>query len=272
MITSRLKSHPKSKVITPGYINVYSQLPPRQKKLLQYSFKYKQSHPDWDDTTIALNNKLKLFLLHQKGQIKLLDAGCGHGNYLVDENRHHIDWAVGVDVDPASTAKNICLDEIKISSLQKIPFSNNQFSVTTSLWVLEHLSNPQQVLSEIFRVTKPGGIFLAATPNKSYWLITLKHMFSTPFLHFIVEMFYGRRSPDIFPTHYLANTVRDLQSILNIAGFTNIEVQLNYDPSYTAINQLTYLFFNFIHQIFPSLTSLYPHIIISAHKPTRKHP
>jgi SAM-dependent methyltransferase len=39
----------------------------------------------------------------------ILDAGCGNGNYVIDENRQKIAWAIGIDASQESTAKNICL-------------------------------------------------------------------------------------------------------------------------------------------------------------------
>jgi len=96
--------------------------------------------------------------------IEILDAGCGHGNIVVDEFRKNIKKAVGIDFNKEATSKNVCLDEIVIGDLEKMPFSSESFDVVLSLWVLEHLENPLKVLSEIYRVLKPGGAFFFVTP------------------------------------------------------------------------------------------------------------
>ena len=41
-----------------------------------------------------------------------------------------------------------------------MPFADGEFDAAWSIWVLEHIPNPQAALSEIRRVVKPGGVIL----------------------------------------------------------------------------------------------------------------
>ena len=146
MLKSLLQENPRSKVLETGYINIYSELCSKERRQLYYKTKYKELNPSWDETQVFLAHEFKKRI---KPGMVVLDAGCGHGNYVIDENRREISWAVGVDASEEAVTKNICLDEIKIGDLSKLPFETNSFDIVVSLWVLEHLSDPEKVFTEI---------------------------------------------------------------------------------------------------------------------------
>ena len=80
--------------------------------------------------------------------------------------------AYGLDVDKVKVkianqiakAKNI-ENTFVVSSGESIPFRNNFFDVTFSIYVLEHTSNPYKVLLEKVRVLKPNGLLYIRTVN-----------------------------------------------------------------------------------------------------------
>jgi SAM-dependent methyltransferase len=176
---------------------------------------------------------------HAKDNCKILDAGCGNGNYIIDENRKKISWAVGIDAAEESTSKNICLDEKHIGDLTSLPFENESFDVVVSLWVLEHLEFPAKVFGEIYRVLKHGGLFMFATPNKNYLpLIITKTLGSSGINNFVNQKLYGRNEVDIFKTYYLANTKKSIWTLSD--SFSIRELRYNFDPSYTSFNNISY--------------------------------
>ncbi len=233
-----LQSRPKSKILEKGYINIYSELNPKERKQIYFKTLYKKDQKDkWDDTQVYLT---KAFSSLNKKYPKILDAGCGNGNYVIDENRKIITSAIGIDVLPEYTKKNVCLDKIVFGNLEKLPFKNNSFDSVISLWVLEHLENPSEVFKEIHRVLKPHGLFFFATPNSNYLPLKIMHnLKSLNINHLLNKFLFGRESEDIFPTHYKANT---LKSIQKHAGkmFVIEKLFLNEDVSYTSFNNLTY--------------------------------
>lgn len=259
---------PKSKVIKKGYINRYTKLGPKEERQFEYNCQYKLIELGWDNTTIYLTKKFGEYAGKHR-DLRVFDAGCGNGNYVIDEYRKVIKFAAGMDADKASTAKNISLDEIKFGNLEKIDYPDESFEVVTSLWVAEHLENPEKVFKEIFRVLKPTGVFLMATPNANCWLIRIKKILKQGMNNFFVRLFYGRVEEDIFPTYYRANTVKEVIYCLAKARFKNIEVKLNYDPGYTSFNNLTFKISNWLNktvgQAWPEVYR--QHLVIKATRP-----
>ncbi len=97
---------------------------------------------------------------------KYLEIGCGNGHiskYLAGKYNLNV---TGTDVDPdmiqlanqdIGELKNIRFMEMDATN---IPFKENDFGIVLSFGVLHHISNWQNVLSEISRVLKPEGYFI----------------------------------------------------------------------------------------------------------------
>lgn len=51
-----------------------------------------------------------------------------------------------------------------VADIQRLPFRDNTIDAVTNIAVLEHVLEPRQVVAEIHRVLKPGGVVYAAVP------------------------------------------------------------------------------------------------------------
>jgi len=78
---------------------------------------------------------------------KVLDVGSGRG-YLQDV----VDDYTGLDI--SSTAARFYQKKFVLGSATAMPFADNSFDAIWSIWVLEHVPNPEQALQEIRRVAK----------------------------------------------------------------------------------------------------------------------
>lgn len=95
----------------------------------------------------------------------LLDVGCGVGQFM--GTLKALGWTVvGVDTDArvVETARTAGLDA-RCGQLKAFGFPDESFDVITLRHVIEHVSDPSALLSEVKRLLKPGGMMLMATPN-----------------------------------------------------------------------------------------------------------
>ncbi len=82
---------------------------------------------------------------------RVLDVGAGTG-YLQDVVPNY----VGLDI--SSTAKRFFHKPYVEASATDMPFQDGEFDALWSIWVLEHVPNPEQALTEMRRVVKDGGL------------------------------------------------------------------------------------------------------------------
>ncbi|MBI3034053.1 class I SAM-dependent methyltransferase [Candidatus Woesearchaeota archaeon] len=96
---------------------------------------------------------------------KLLDVGCGDGSFSA--RLKPLYDAYGIELNPVAykKARAFGIKAVRHDLAKKFPFQDNYFDVVYSAEVIEHIYDTDFYLSEIYRVLKPGGIFLVTTPN-----------------------------------------------------------------------------------------------------------
>ena len=96
---------------------------------------------------------------------RLLDVGCGAGTFLRAAGR--AGWvAEGVEVSATAAEHNRAAGfEVFNGELAAARYPEGRFDVVILSEVLEHVAEPREMLREILRVLRPGGLLWATTPN-----------------------------------------------------------------------------------------------------------
>jgi SAM-dependent methyltransferase len=66
---------------------------------------------------------------------------------------------------------------LKVDANQRLPFDDSSFDLIWCSEVIEHLVDPAFAMSELRRVTKPGGLLVLTTPNSYAWLFRFIALF-----------------------------------------------------------------------------------------------
>jgi len=98
---------------------------------------------------------------------KLLDVGCGSGDWLV--SMRGLGWDVtGIDFDERAVRTGAQQGlPVKCGALEQQAFPNESFDAITLHHVIEHVPDPIRTLRECARILRPGGRLVLSTPNAS---------------------------------------------------------------------------------------------------------
>ncbi len=109
--------------------------------------------------------------LKKENNRKMLDIGCNKGFLLAKGIEYNYE-PYGVEIVPVLTiqfkrryrkfANNIFSDDF---SKVHHHFDDDQFDLVTAIDVVEHFQQPLFDFRNVFRILKPGGIFLIQTPD-----------------------------------------------------------------------------------------------------------
>jgi len=103
-----------------------------------------------------------------------LDVGCGGG--ILAEEFAGMGFLV-TGIDPSEQSLHTARQHAQSAGLsiqyqegtgESIPFADNTYPLVYCCDVLEHVRDLPRVISEIYRVTKPGGVFFFDTLNRTF--------------------------------------------------------------------------------------------------------
>ena len=148
--------------------------------------------------------------LHAVPEGRLLDVGCGSGEWLA--SMRELGWNVcGVDFDEGavSLARQSGLD-IRCGDLEAQRFPDESFDAVTLNHVIEHVPDPVRTLLECARILKRNGKLVIFTPNSS----SLGHR--------IFRQHWRGLEP---PRHLHLFSPLSMKAVLNLAGFSDTSVR-----------------------------------------------
>jgi len=145
---------------------------------------------------------------------RLLDIGCGYGFFL--KKMAQAGWRVeGIEVSkPGREYARQKLDlQIHAAPLEQMFFQDNSFDAVTLFYVIEHVYNPKQLLKEVHRILKPGGMILLRWPH------------STPVVKVLGPL---SKKYDVFhtPYHLYDFNPQNMKALLRQSGFRAAETMI----------------------------------------------
>ena len=123
-----------------------------------------------------------------------LDVGCGEG-YVVKLLNKMGYQAIGLDVSIIKRVRVKGIDLVMADGA-KLPYRSSSFDLITCFETMEHVTEPECIVSEAHRVLREGGIFILTTPLKSI-------------INDIIDFIRGEK------THVSTMIVRELKEIMS---------------------------------------------------------
>ncbi len=179
---------------------------------------------DWHGVVYHQEVYARTVAEHLSPGTRWLDLGAGtrlHGWWgrPAPEELARVARPIGCDPLPAHLRQHPHLRAGVAACGESLPFPDGSLDLVSANMVLEHLADPGAVFREVARVLRPGGHFIVVTPNRRHWIVGLIARLLTPRVRSALGRLEGREPQHIFPTFYRANTVADLQTLGESAGF-----------------------------------------------------
>jgi SAM-dependent methyltransferase len=210
---------------------------------------------------------------HLQGQ-RILNFGCGRNADLsVFRSEGKEVWGVDFEAHPDLGEHHYFRP---LSADGRAPFPADFFDLIAARWVLEHVASPGRFLSEVRRLLRPGGRFVALTVNAGHyasWLSRLAGVLPHRLKQRLVQRLYGRPVHDTFPVRYRLNTPAQLQRHAAEAGLCVAEITGYANPDYfrfaPLLRRSAILADWLLERMGTSLGRVY--LVVTLRKPTQGH-
>lgn len=122
----------------------------------------------FDNSGYKYRETLGKFIDSHQPYGKILDIGSSRESYVKD----HYSNVTTLDIEPPADL---------VADVMAIPLPDSSIDTVCCFETLEHVKNPFKAMEEIYRVLKPGGLFLGSAPFSyelhgeeygDYWRIT----------------------------------------------------------------------------------------------------
>jgi SAM-dependent methyltransferase len=168
-----------------------------------------------------------------------LDLGCGFGEF----GRVFFDQPADVGLDIKRGDLRIAEKRGPYRHLVQadggcLPFGDAVFASVLSVSVLEHIDKAQRAIPEVWRVLRPGGVFVFTTPSSEMGEMLFYSRLLTAVRLRPLGRWYGRLV-DRFFHHVSLKSLEEWSAALEGAGFRLREARTTIPPKLTMVWDLT---------------------------------
>lgn len=216
-----------------------------------------------------------------RADVAWLDLGCGHlllPEWMPGQEREAIRIArsvrllLGIDRDRASLRRNSLLSERLCGDIEHLPLPDNSLDLVTANMVVEHVRDPQRLLSEVRRVLKPGGTFLMHTPNARGYATLAARIVPRGMRPKLAHLLLGRHEADVYPTYYRLNDVGTIRRLAAQAGMVVVELNMLETSAQTyMLGPIVLLELMWIRLLrVPLMAALRPNLVVQLRRPSER--
>jgi SAM-dependent methyltransferase len=169
------------------------------------------------------------FLLpHVSSDMHLVDVGCGSGELTLDLARQ-VRRVTGIDDDvgeiesarAAAAASSTTNADFLVGTAYDLPVPRDEADVVLGHSVLEAVERPSDVVDEMRRVVKPGGLVAVASVDYGGLILTGPH-------ESLIRRFYDIRERLWLADGAFPYRGRDLRGLLLASGLGRVEASTRY--------------------------------------------
>jgi ubiquinone/menaquinone biosynthesis C-methylase UbiE len=154
------------KDVTPDLNGVRAFLPVSENLISFPSKKYEEDPTAQESAGVWAEIRAKKVaqILNRNGISLIWEVGAGHGNMAIPLSKSGI---ATIPIEPLySGAVSLARNGFHVyaQTLDQLKLPDNCLEAVGLFDVIEHLSNPEDILQEVYRVLKPGGLLLISVP------------------------------------------------------------------------------------------------------------
>lgn len=190
---------------------VYACNPPEQLFLAEAYHKADfDSSAEGDDAALSYIKVLKPALLQLNNKLSALEIGAGTGVFLELLKAEGFEELIGIEPSIAAilAAPVHRKKWLKNEIFTENHFNPGSFDLICCFMTMEHIQDPLAAAQSVYRLLKPGGLFVTVTHDYRSWINRL----------------LGKKSPIIDIEHMQLFSSHSITRLFMQAGFNNIKV------------------------------------------------
>ena len=205
----------------------------------------------------AAYHKIGAILLSHPNTKIVLDVGAGKQWHFPT---HYKTWysikLIGLDIDGAEMKDNLLLDEkIECDAVQRIPIPAGTVDLVMISSGIEHFSNNQRFLTNVFDVLRPGGYLIAQFPGRYAPFAVANRLLPKSTSKKLLGASMGETAEHLgFAAHYDRTNYSAFREMVQASGFKVIYHLPGYNSSsyfefFVPFYLISYLYDSLMHAV-----------------------